>query len=147
MPGLSPSLHFSLNRATGVPVFKQIMDQVKFLIACGRLKGDQSLPSTRSLAAHLGINPMTVSKAYGFLAKEGVVEYRPGKSVVVRQVLDPSLEQEKREQMRRHLASCVMAARQLGLDSGNAVAIFKEMLTREPETSIAEAPDDGWQNW
>ena len=60
-----------LDRHSGVPVFRQIQDQVRFLVASGVLKAGAELPSTRALAADLGLNPMTVSKAYAERTKQG----------------------------------------------------------------------------
>jgi len=68
---------------SGVPVYRQVMDQVKFQIVGGKLQPGSELPSTRALSLELGVNPMTISKAYSFLEKEGVVERRPGKLLIV----------------------------------------------------------------
>ena len=67
-----------VDRHNGVPAYRQIMDQIRFQIASGVLRPGDALASTRSLSAELGLNPMTVSKAYGYLEKEGVLERRPG---------------------------------------------------------------------
>ena len=64
---------------SGVPVYRQLMDQIKFHIASGMLQPGDELPSTRLLSSDLGVNPMTISKAYGYLEKEQVVERRPGR--------------------------------------------------------------------
>ena len=78
----------SIDHHSGVPVYRQLMDQVKFHIASGLLKPGDELPSTRLLSAQLGVNPMTISRSYGFLEKEQVVERRRGMRLVVR-ALDP----------------------------------------------------------
>ena len=69
--------------SSGVPVFRQVMDQVRFHIASGLLKAGDELPATRSLSAELGVIPMTVSKAYNLLERDGVLERRPGRPLVV----------------------------------------------------------------
>ena len=74
----------TLERNSGVPVFRQICDQVRFQVAAGVLRAGAEIPSTRDLGERLGINPMTVSKAYASLELEGVLERRPGLSLVVR---------------------------------------------------------------
>lgn len=63
-----------LDLHSGVPTYRQIVEQVRLQIASGRLGAGEALPSTRQLAQQLGINPMTVSKAYGLLEAEGALE-------------------------------------------------------------------------
>ena len=67
-----------LNFKSGVPVYLQIVAQVKSAAASGALAGGEALPSVRALAESLRINRNTVAKAYSDLEGEGVVETRPG---------------------------------------------------------------------
>ena len=73
---------FVVDPHSGVPIFRQLMEQVKLAIASGRLLPGDDLPSVRSLAVPLGVNPMTISKAYNLLEREGILEHRPGKPLV-----------------------------------------------------------------
>ena len=73
-----------IDPSRGVPVFRQVMDQVRFHIASGLLQPGDELPATRSLSAELGVNPMTISKAYNLLERDGVLERRPGRPLVVK---------------------------------------------------------------
>ena len=83
---------FSLNPSSAVPIYRQIVDQTRRLIAEGRLAPGDRLPSVRSIALELGINPMTVSKAYSMLDQAGVVLRRPGVGMVVAKTgADPTL--------------------------------------------------------
>ncbi len=113
---------------SGVPVYRQIMDQIKFHIASGLLAPGDELPSTRTLSTDLGVNPMTISKAYGYLEREGVVERRPGRPLVVRDYGDGESRRQKLDQLRASLSRAVTVARQLGIESGEAVNVFDEML-------------------
>ncbi|HOG94183.1 MAG TPA: GntR family transcriptional regulator, partial [Opitutaceae bacterium] len=79
-PLLSIDLH------NGVPAYRQIMDQIKLQIATGLLPAGAELPSTRTLSAELALNPMTVSKAYGLLERDGILECRRGQTLTVRAV-------------------------------------------------------------
>ncbi len=74
---------FTLNPSSGVPIYRQIARQVRHAIAIGRLKPGERLPSVRTIATQLGINPMTVSKAYSMLEQAEVVLRRPGIGMVV----------------------------------------------------------------
>lgn len=118
----------TLERNSGRPVFRQITDQVRFQVASGILAPGSEIPSTRDLAARLGINPMTVSKAYAALEHEGVLERRPGLALVVRGRNGPAREVEQRVELARILRPAVAAARQLGLSSKEALEVFRKAL-------------------
>ena len=60
----------------GVPIYLQIVNQVKYLVASGRLEADEELPAIRVLAERLVVNPNTVARAYRELEIAGVVEKR-----------------------------------------------------------------------
>jgi GntR family transcriptional regulator len=118
--------------SSGVPVFRQVMDQVRFHIASGLLRPGDELPPTRSLSAELGVNPMTVSKAYNLLERDGVLVRRPGRPLVVGE-LDPArLALEKLDRLRASLKDAVRAARQLGIATDEAERVFRELLTDTP---------------
>jgi GntR family transcriptional regulator len=113
---------------SGVPVYRQLMDQVKFHVASGLLAPGDELPSTRALSAQLGVNPMTISKAYSFLERDQVVERRPGRPLVVKQIEGELIRDRKGEQLRESLASTVTMVKQLGIDRDEAIAIFSDLL-------------------
>ncbi len=122
------SLLVVVDPASGVPVYRQLMDQVKFHVTSGLLAPGAELPSTRALSAQLGVNPMTISKAYSFLEKEGVVERRPGRPLIVKAVAESENESRKLEQLRESLTGAATMARQLGVDSDKAMETFRELL-------------------
>lgn len=76
-------MEIRLSTTDGVPVYRQIVNQVKYLIASGRLQPGQELPAIRALAERLVINPNTVVHAYAELAKEEVVICRHGSGTYV----------------------------------------------------------------
>jgi GntR family transcriptional regulator len=119
--------------SSGVPVFRQVMDQVRFHIASGLLNAGDELPPTRTLSAELGVNPMTISKAYNLLERDGVLERRPGRSLLVAALAPEEIELEKLDQLRSHLAGAVRAAQQLGVKPGEAVKVFRRMLENKKE--------------
>ena len=121
----------SIDHHTGVPVYRQIMDQVKFGIAGGLLSPGDELPSTRALATQLGLNPMTVSKAYGYLEVEGVVERRRGLPLTVKALEAGDLQDRKLDQVQQGLAPIATKVRQLGIAPEKALEIFRRMLEKE----------------
>ena len=121
-------MFINIDLHSGVPVYRQIMDQVRFMIAAGSLRAGEEIPPIRGLAAALGINPMTISKAFGFLEMEGLVSRRPGRPLVVSEQSPDSLDSNKRGQLRQALQPCAAMTRQLGLSAEEAVAEFRSLL-------------------
>ena len=76
-------------------LYEQLVDNIKNLILIGELKADDKLPSVRSLARELGINPNTIQKAYSELERCGIILTLPGRgSIVIAQ-----MDELKREQL------------------------------------------------
>jgi GntR family transcriptional regulator len=123
---------------SGVPVYRQLMDQIKFHVATGLLQAGDELPSTRALSAELGINPMTISKAYSYLEKDQVVERRPGRPLVVRPLDKDTIRDKKIDQLREHLAPTARMVKQLRINDNEAIRIFIDMLSSAGETPERE---------
>ena len=127
MPTQSPQL-FSITPGSAEPIYRQLIDQVRRLVAGGQLAPGDALPSVREVAHSLAVNPMTVSKAYGLLEVEGLVERRRGLGMIVADrprmaqgggreaLLRPTLERAARE------------ARELELDPDTVIALFTHIL-------------------
>src|SRR5215217_9284245 len=77
------ALFLTVVPSSGVPIYRQLIDQVRARVAGGRLAAGELLPSVRQVAEHLDVNPMTVSKAYSILEREGVVEHVRGQGMRV----------------------------------------------------------------
>jgi GntR family transcriptional regulator len=118
---------------SGVPVYRQLMDQIKFHIASGLLKPGDELPSTRSLSAELGVNPMTISKAYSFLERDEIVERRPGRPLVVKEPGVGAVRQRKLDQLAKGLEPVITMIRQLGIARDDALRLFGELLVSEED--------------
>lgn len=113
---------------SGIPVYRQIVDQVRFQVASGQLAAGVELPSTRTLSQELGVNPMTVSKSYGLLEEAGLLVRRPGLPLVVSQLAPEAARREKDAQLAALLERVAVAARQLDIDGARAVEIFRRVL-------------------
>jgi GntR family transcriptional regulator len=138
---------FYVDPQSGIPIFRQLMDQVKLQIASGLLKPGDELPSIRSLSVPLGVNPMTISKAYNLLVREEVLERRPGRPLVVRSLDQHEMADRRREQLRLQLLPAANLVNQLGLEHAEALALFGELLAEGPPASVGEVDpgDDGSQ--
>jgi GntR family transcriptional regulator len=76
-------VNIEISTGSSTPIYKQITDQVRLGIATGKLSVGAQLQSVRSLAEELTLNPNTVARAYADLAREGLIEARPGRGVYV----------------------------------------------------------------
>src|SRR5688572_2792665 len=117
-----------IDHHSGVPAYRQIVEQIRLQIASGVLKPNDELPSTRALSAQLSLNPMTISKAYSLLEHDGVLERRRGQTLVVRALHEDDAQTRKVDQLRQSLAAAVSVARQLGIPPAQAARIFREQL-------------------
>jgi GntR family transcriptional regulator len=122
---------FTVDPQSDVPVYRQVMEQVRYALASGQLGPGDELPSTRALSSELGVNPMTVSKAYSYLERDGVLERRPGRPLVVRPFDDGQLYARRVELLRENLAPVAGVVRQLGMSKAEALRVFAETLADE----------------
>jgi len=123
-----PSLTFSVHPSSGVPIYRQLMDQVQALVAGGKLVAGDTLPSVRQMAADLGVNMMTVSKAYAKLEAVGVLERSRGKGMVVATLRTEGSVAQRQEQMRPLADQAVVRGLQLGLKPAQIMDVFKASL-------------------
>jgi len=119
---------FYVDPHSGVPIFRQLVDQVKLNIASGVLKPGDELPSIRSLSVPLGVNPMTISKAYNLLVHDEILERRPGKPLVVADLGQGEIADRRLEQLTETLRPAIALVRQLEIDADDAVALYRELL-------------------
>ena len=119
---------FTVDPQSDVPVYRQVMEQVRYAIASGQLGPGDELPSTRALSSELGVNPMTISKAYSYLERDGVLERRPGRPLVVKPFDGGQLYARRVELLRENLAPVVSVVRQLGMGKAEALRVFAELL-------------------
>lgn len=113
---------------SGIPVYRQLVEQIRFHVASGLLPAGEEVPSTRALSAKLGVNPMTISKAFALLEEEGVLERRPGRPHAVRERKSGAVRATRLEQLEQALRPVATKARQLDLEPETAVEIFRRLL-------------------
>jgi GntR family transcriptional regulator len=107
---------FTLDPHSGIPIYRQLQEQVRRLVASGQLRAGTELPSVRDLAITHAVNPMTVSKAYSLLESEGLLQRNRGRPMTVaarrRSVDSPERRMKQIDPQARQL---VRSARQLDL--------------------------------
>ena len=125
-------IQFEINPNSGMPIYRQIADQVHALLAGGSLDAGDFLPSVRQVARDASVNPMTVSKAYSRLEIEGVVRRVRGQGM---EVLPPSQNgtlDERKQQFRETIEPALHRARQLGLTQKQIRDVIASLLQDQP---------------
>jgi GntR family transcriptional regulator len=127
---------------SNVSIYKQIVEQVCAAVVTGKIADDEALPSVRSLAEQLVINPNTVSRAYGELVREGILESRAGRGMFVSERRQIYTKSERRRRIQQAVASLVAEAFMLGFTPEDIVDEV-ERQTREPALSGKSKTDGG----
>jgi GntR family transcriptional regulator len=78
-----------LNPTSGIPLYLQLMEQVKHAIETGTIRAGEQLPSVRQMAEDLMINPNTVVRAYRELEHEGIIKLRHGAGAFIQELIMP----------------------------------------------------------
>lgn len=121
---------FILNPQSGIPIYRQLIDQVRRMIAGGQLKAGDDLPSVRELALEHAINPMTISKAYSMLELEGLLVRQRGKPMQVAAENPLAKTRESRlAHLQPQLEALVVAAKQLEITDDQLVKELKKLLS------------------
>jgi GntR family transcriptional regulator len=120
------SLHFQIDPHSGLPVYRQMIDQIKYYVASGTLRPGSQLPSVRELAQQLAVNPTTVVKAYTELQHEEVIELRHGKGAFVVEPGAAASEIQKDKVVRRLARQLAVESQQIGADYDFVDRILQE---------------------
>ena len=117
-------IHISPN--DGVPIYLQIVNQVKYLVASGRLAAGEELPPIRALAEQLVVNPNTVARAYRELETAGVVTKRRTAGTYVSEAGSPLARRERLKILTERVDTLLAEARQMDIDTDEVVALVRE---------------------
>ena len=107
-----------------VPIYEQIVDQVKTLIRNGGLKENDILPSVRTLSKELKISALTVKKAYDSLEDEGFAVTVHGKGTYVASVNTELLLEEQKKELEADLEQAVQKGRRYGISDDDIKSLF-----------------------
>jgi GntR family transcriptional regulator len=128
---------FILKPHSGVPIYRQLSEQIRRMAASGQLPPGTELPSIRALALEHAINPMTVSKVYSLLETEGVLERHRGKPMtVVKPGRTQSPPARRVAQLEPQIEQLVLAARQLELGEHEVVEALRNAWEIKDERSV-----------
>ena len=121
-------LDFRITTGSTIPIYRQLIDQIRLAVVRKRLAPGDQLPSVRALAVRLVINPNTVAHAYGELARDGVLESHQGKGYFVAPRRQVYAKAERRRRLSPMLETLVSEAALLDFSGDEVVAAVKEKL-------------------
>lgn len=128
-------MRIHISPTDGVPIYLQIVQQVRRLVASGELMEGEEMPSIRSLAERLVVNPNTVARAYRELETGGVVVFSRGLGTFVAASDRRMANEEKRALMAQRIDALILEARQMGVS-------FDELLELMRERERAVLPEE-----
>lgn len=122
-----------IDHHSGVPIYRQLVEQVRQQAMAGALAGGEQVPSVRELAGQLNINPMTISKAYALLENAGILERRRGVGLFVAPVTDGKREHLAAELVGELVQKAAVAAVQMGISEDKAIELFRNQYGKYKE--------------
>jgi len=129
------NLPLRLTQASGVPYYRQVVDQMAELIRSGQLPVGTLLPSVRELARQLLVSLITIRRAYADLESGGLIVRRQGQGTFVAEGVEVTSRERALAEARAQLADAVARARQLGLDGPELRRHVARLLEQAGEDS------------
>ena len=129
---------FRPNPSLGVPIYLQLMEQVKHAIETGALRPGEQLPGIRPLAEELVINPNTVAKAYRELEHEGVIELRHGAGAFVSAGARPKKTTDKLRAAQTIVVAAIERLRERGVTEEEIRRLFEAELAGLSKTKAGD---------
>ena len=117
-----------INTSLMVPIYEQIVDQIKMLIRNGELKENDNLPSVRTLSKELKISALTVKKAYDNLESEGFTVTVHGKGTYVAATNTELLLEEQKKELEADLEQAIQKCRRCGISDEDIKSLFELIL-------------------
>ena len=121
-------MNLIINTTLMVPIYEQIIDQIKKLIRDGELKENDALPSVRSLSKELKISALTVKKAYDNLEAEGLTVTVHGKGTYVAAANTELLLEEQKKELEADLEMAIQKGRRYGISDEEIRSLFELIL-------------------
>jgi GntR family transcriptional regulator len=127
-------MQLKISLQDGPPIYQQIVEQVKYLVAAGRLNPGDDVPPIRTLAEQLRINPNTVARAYLELEREGIVTMRQGAGTTVARVKTILPRREKLRILTEPADKLLTHARHLDVSLDEVISLLRERnASMQPE--------------
>lgn len=117
-------IHISAN--DGLPIYQQIVNQIKYLVGSGRLQAGEELPPIRVLAEQLLVNPNTVARAYRELEVAGILEKRRTAGTYVSDQGSPLARRERMKILTQRIDALLAEARQMDVSLEDIVKLIEQ---------------------
>ena len=117
-----------INTSSMVPIYEQIIDQIKTMIRKQELKQNDQLPSVRALSKELKISALTVKKAYDELEREGFTVTIHGKGSYVTAANTELMMEEQRKEVEQDLEQAILKGRRFGISDEDIKTLFELIL-------------------
>ncbi len=123
-------MNIRINTESSVPIYMQIVDRIRHLVATGALRPGQQLPTIRQLAVDLRVDPNTVARAYAILDSQGVISTQQGRGTYIAEHPDEArLAAFRAEQLRQMMSHAILDALSLGYRPEEVRGVFLEQLS------------------
>lgn len=132
-------LHINIEDRSGLPVYRQVMDQIQQYVVIGALESGDQLPSIRELSSQIAVNPQTIVKAYSELEHGGVVEMRRGRGAFIASGATALAGLDYEKQLRERMKGMIVEAMISGLSAEKLGEMFENLIN---ETSSLTAVRD-----
>lgn len=119
---------FKIDFKSGMPVYLQLVDQVRYAAASGALRAGEPLPSIRPLAEELRVNRNTIAKAYAELESQGVIETIPGKGCFLKDGNTPFTKSARQKILINEIDQAIVTAHQLQVGDDSFLSLVKDRL-------------------
>jgi GntR family transcriptional regulator len=131
-----------LEPSSGIPITRQLVDQIRAHCASGTLSGGDRLPSVRQLAQQLAVNQNTILRVYERLTAEGLIERKHGDGTFVVERLPPGRLKAQRELLRQEVERLARRAADLGTDAAEVHKLLDEAIARLSREQRAASKGD-----
>ena len=118
-----------INPSNGIPIYDQVVRQIKFALAAGALRTGELIPSVRELARQLAINPNTVARAYRQLQDEGMLTSLRGTGLQVADGAERQCRADRTQLIRDRIRDVLQEAKRSGLDAEEVRQLVDQEMT------------------
>lgn len=131
-------MNITINSKDGVPIYRQIANQIRYMVASGLLKSGEEISPVRTLALALNVTPNTVVKAYDELEAAGVIFKRRGAGTYISDGQSPLAARERSRIIEARIDALLAEAHQLNFDADDLLELVKRRQQLLDETGLAK---------
>lgn len=131
-------MNITINTKDGVPIYRQIANQIRYMVASGLLRPGEEISAVRTLALALNVTPNTVVKAYDELEAAGVIFKRRGAGTYVSDEQSPLADRERRRIIEARIDTLLAEAHQLDYNAHDLLELVRERQLKMSDTEQVE---------